>query len=406
MKVTKISTDKFKTNLCAIFLTLPLKRETITYNALIPAILRRGTATLTNQLEINKKLENMYGASFNCGIDKTGDYSVLKFYIETIDDQFLIENNNLTEEAINILIDIVFNPLVKDEKFDEEYVAQEKENLKKVINSRKDDKTMYAMNRCIEEMFKDEPFGLYKYGYEEDFKKINAQNLYEYYKKMIKNAKINFFMAGNIENVDNEKLEKRIEKMTGNSTNIEIEKTAQVEKNQSEKTIKESMDVTQGKLIIGLDAKAQNKYTMAMYSMILGGGANSKLFQNVREKAGLAYSAGAVYIKLKNTILIRAGIEISNFEKAVEIIRKQIKDMEAGNITDDEYNSAKQLRTSLIKLIPESQQDLISYYFDQELTNENIDIDEYIENIQKVTKEDIIDIAKNVKINTIYFLQN
>jgi predicted Zn-dependent peptidase len=405
MKIIKIPTDKFKTNLCAIFLTLPLKRETITYNALIPAILRRGTANLTNQLEINKKLENMYGASFNCGIDKTADYCVLKFYIETLDDQFLIEDNKLTEEAIKLLIDIVFNPLVKDNGFDEEYVEQEKENLKKVINSRKDDKSMYATNRCIEEMFKNQPFGIYKYGYEEDFSKINAQNLYAYYKEIIKSAKINFFMAGKINEINDKEIENNILKMTGNVENIEIP-SYEIEKRLNEQIIKESMDVSQGKLIIGLDAPAENKYTMAMYSMILGGGANSKLFQNVREKAGLAYSAGTLYMKMKDAILIRAGIEIANFDKAVKIIKEQINDMKDGKITDDEFNSAMQLRTSLIRLIPESQQDIISYYFDQELNNENISIDEYIQEIKKVKKEDIIEIAKQVKINTIYFLQN
>ncbi len=405
MKITKIETNKFKTNLCAIFLTLPLSRETITYNALIPAVLRRGTANLTNQLEINKKLENMYGAGFNCGVDKIGNFCVLKFFIEVVNDKFLLEDSNITAEAVNLLKDIVFNPYLKDEKFSEEYVEQEKENLKKVIMSRKDDKSSYAVGRCIEEMFAGEPYGIYKFGYEEDFKNINAQNLYDYYKKMLENCKTDFYIAGDIENLKDAEFE-NIEKIENYDFETNDDEIKHKDKKEP-KILSESMDVTQGKLILGLNAPTNdNKYAMILYSTVLGGGANSKLFQNVREKAGLAYSASASYIKRKDLIVIRTGIEIPNYDKALKIIKSQLQDIKDGKITDDEFKAAKQLVISSLKLVPESQEDLVSYYFDQELFKENTKIDEYISNIEKVTKNQVIEVAKNVNIDTIYFLKN
>ena len=159
-----INTNKFKTNIISVFLTKKLTREDVTKEALIPAVLRLGTANIKTQEELNKKLEDMYGADFNCGIEKRGDNHVLKFYIEAIEDEYALNGENIQKEVINLLLDIVFNPLVENSSFKKEYVDGEKENLKRIIESKIDNKSNYAYVRCIEEMYKNEPFGLYEYG--------------------------------------------------------------------------------------------------------------------------------------------------------------------------------------------------------------------------------------------------
>ena len=130
IKLHCIGTDKFKTNLIAVFLSMPLDRASVTYNAIIPAVLRRGTNNLKSQEEISIALENMYGATFDCGIEKTGDNQILKFYLEMVNDEFLETKDNLSK-GINLLLDIIFNPLVENESFNEEYLKTEKENFKK-----------------------------------------------------------------------------------------------------------------------------------------------------------------------------------------------------------------------------------------------------------------------------------
>ena len=159
IKLHTIKTEKFKTNLIAIFLSMPITRENVTKNALISSILRRGSMNMPTLLDISKKLEEMYGASFDNGIDKIGDNQILKFYIETINDNYIPQNGeNMLKTSIEKLIEIVFNPLIKDKKFNEEYVEQEKENIKRIIEGKTDNKAMYATERCIEEMYKNEPF--------------------------------------------------------------------------------------------------------------------------------------------------------------------------------------------------------------------------------------------------------
>ena len=413
MRVTRLTTNKFKNNEIAVFLEVPLKRETITKNAILPAVLKRGSANYTSQLEIGKVLENMYGASFNAGVEKTGESLILKFYIESLCDEYIKEKANLAEESIKLLFDIIFNPYVQNNSFSEEYVSQEKKNLADIINSRSDDKRVYAVNRCIEEMFKGEPYGLYKYGYAEDLKDITARSLYEYYLKMLKECKMYVIINGKgAENITIPQTPYDIEELktivdTSKKENKNQKKIEQTNHNQSEeKAVTEELDVTQGKLMIGLDVDSNNKFATSMYNVVLGGSANSKLFQNVREKASLAYSASSSYIRRKNAIIIKTGIELKNYEKTLSIIRAQLQDMKDGKITDDEVKSAKQLATSSLKMIPESQDETITFSLDQDMYGENLTVEEYIKKVEAVTKEQIIDVANKVKINTIYYLKD
>ena len=397
MQITKLQSNKFKTNLVALFITVPLTKENCTKNALLTSVLRRGTNNLKTQEEIAKRLEELYGAGFNCGVDKLGNYHVLKFYLETLENTYTLNNENLLQEGVNLLLDIVFNPFVENNGFNKLYVDQEKLNLQRLIESRKDNKALYAKERCLENMFADESYSLYKYGSVEDLANINEINLYAYYKELLKDCKIDLYITGN--NIDNIKVPEIPSKNLPQIPNVHIAPS-------KPNVVNEIQDVTQGKLIIGLDVDDKNKTAVSMYNTILGGGANSKLFQNVREKASLAYSAGSSYIRRKNVILIQTGIEIENYDKALKIVEEQLEDMKNGKISDGEFNSAKQLIVSSIELIEESKEDMITFYFDQNLFEEHSNVTEYKEMIKKVTKDDVIKVAQKVKEDTIYFLTN
>lgn len=413
VKVHLVQTNKFKTNLFAIFLSVPLERKNVTKNALIPAVLRMGTENLKSQEDINIYLENMYGATLDCGIEKTGDNQMLKFYLETLNDNFVPNEEELSKKAMKLLFDIVFNPLTENGAFKKEYVESEKKTIKRLIEGRIDNKDLYAYTRCTEEMYKDKPYGLYKYGYVEDLNDIDEKSLYAYYTELLNKAKIDIFVSGKYENnaiceaiKQNEnicKLEPRKDIHILNSE--ETEKKEKIETRE----IQDSMDVTQGKLVIGLDVdcnKPDSKYAICLYNVILGESATSKLFQNVREKAGLAYTARSNYVRQKNNIFVRAGIEIENFDKAVKIIKEQLKDMQDGKFTEEEIDNSKKYMVAGIKGIQDEQDSEITYYMGQELSGKLTTFDEYMKKIQAVKREDIENIAKNIYVNTIYFLKN
>ena len=372
-----------------------------------------GTSNLKTQEEINIELENMYGATLDGGIEKIGDNQVIKFYLETLNDNFLPNKEKLSSKAISLLLDVLFNPLTENKKFKKDYVESEKKTIKRLIEGRIDNKDMYAYTRCIEEMYKEKPYGLYKYGYIEDLKEINEENLYEYYLKLLNEAKIDIFVSGDF--LDDKILEKitsnvNIQKLEGREDKhvINTEETEKKEKIDIQ-TIKEEKDVTQGKLVIGMDIdyyKPNSKYAMCIYNVILGESATSKMFQNVREKAGLAYSARSTYLRQKNNIFIRAGIEIKNFDKALEIIRKQIEEMKDGNFTDADIENAKKYMIAGIKTVQDEQDSEITYYMGQEMSGKLLTFEEYINKINEVTKEDVLNISNNIHINTIYFLMD
>lgn len=408
-----IKTDKFKTNLLSIFITTPLTRENVTKNALLPMILRRGNMENKTQEELSIALEEMYGASFDCGVEKAGDNQSLKFYLEVINDKFLPTKENLAQQALNTLINVVFNPLVENNQFNNEYVETEKENLKQIIEAKKDNKAKYAFERCIEEMYKDKPYGLYRFGYVEDLEKIKPAELYQYYKELIKKCKIDIFISGEVEQEEMIKIvkeNKQIQEMSERKAEYIVSNPPVIEPNNKEEVIvNESLDIAQGKLVIGaniFNTNEKSKYIASVYNAILGGTATSKLFQNVREKASLAYTANSSYIKNKNNIIIRAGIQISNYDKAVEIIKKQLEEMQKGNFTDDELNNAKTCIVSTIKFIPDEQDTSISYYFGQEMSNTCASVEEYQKSIENVTRQEVEELAKNIKVDTIYFLKN
>lgn len=411
IKLHTIKTEKFKTNLIAIMLTTKLNRENVTKNALVPAVLRRGTKNLTTQEEINKKLEEMYGASLDCGLDKTGDNQVLKFYIETVNDEFLPqEAENMLKTSLEKIFEFVFNPYLENGCFKKEYVEQEKENIKQIIDGKIDNKARYSLDRCIEEMYKDKPYGLYKYGYVEDMKNINEKNLYEYYQQLINECKIDIFVSGIID--------EETENIIKNNENIIKLKDREPQYNEpeiiakrteKENDVQESMDVTQGKLIIGMDLDIDDdnlRFDVMIYNSIFGGSANSKLFQNVREKASLAYTASSSYYRLKNNIFINCGIEIKNYEKALEIIKQQIEDMKKGDFTDEEVENAKKGIIASIKTIDDEQDTEITYFFSQELSKSKCNIEQYMQRISEVTKDKGVDVANKVSINTVYFLKD
>ena len=407
-----IKTNKFRTNLLSVFLTTPLNEDKVTLNALIPAILRRGSKNMSSQDEISIALEEMYGASFDCGIDKIGDDQVLKFYLETVNNEFLPDKEDNLKEAIKILFEVVFNPLVENEEFKKEYVEGEIKNLKQIIEGRKDSKATYATERCIEEMYKDEPYGLYKYGNLNDLEEIDSKNLYEQYINLINNCKIDVFVSGNVDEsvkeyiLSNENIQSLQDR---NSIYVVNNRDSRKKERKQEQEISESMDINQGKLIIGLDILNEtdkDKYIALIYNAILGGIPTSKMFQNVREKHSLAYTASSSFIRQKANVLIKCGIDMENYEKALEIIKEQLEDMKKGEFTDKNIEEAKTNIISTINFIPDEQDTELMYYFSQELSGYEMGYEEYIQKTNEINRDDIINLANRIQVNTIYFLKN
>ena len=403
-----VNTDKFKTDLIAAFFVTDLNRESVTKNALIPAVLRRGTNKLQTMKEISVKLEDMYGSVLDASSDKLGDRQVVQFYINSLNNNYALDSMDIQGEAINLLCDIILNPKLVDDCFDEEFVKGEKETLRELIEAKINDKGSYSMVRCVEEMCSGEPYGLYKFGYVEDLDKIDAKNLYEQYKKILATAEIHIYLSG-LFNKDDivEKLKNRFSVIERKYENKNID-TYIAENKYENREVTERQDVTQGKLVLGYRVNdidiSKDLQKVILYATILGGTPGSKLFQNVREKASLAYTIRSIYVKHKGILMVAAGIEIDKYEEAHSLILKQVEDIRNGEITEEEIKDAKSYLTNSYKSFYDDQSAIINFDMGQTLLNNENTIDECIAKINAVSKEEVIEVANKLDLQLTYFL--
>lgn len=310
--VYKISTDKYKTNTINIFIHDNLTADNASKNALIPAVLRRGTRTLNTSREISICLEELYGATFDCGVSKKGEQQILQYYIEYINDFYTGDNSNLFEKSFNFLLEVVTNPYLENGQFKQEYLEQEKFNIKTLIESKINDKVSYSLERCFEEMCQDEPFGIYDYGKVSDLEKISNTDLFDHYTSLLESNPISIYITGNIQD---SKINNIIKKLSSlNRSKIKDIIKPQIERHIPEvRNITETLSINQGKLCLGFRTNvfpdSKEYYSLLVFNGVLGGGVHSKLFMNVREKEGLAYYVFSRLEKFKGLMLIGSGID-------------------------------------------------------------------------------------------------
>lgn len=397
--------EKFKTDTLNIFFLDNLSKENVAKNALLPAVLKRGTEKFNTMQEISIHLDGLYGAITDIGVHKKGEIQVIQFYLEGVSDKYSGDREAFGN-SVRFLMDMIQKPLLRDGNFLAEYVEQEKQNIKNIIEGRINDKASYAYDRCIEEMCANEKFAIFEYGDIADYENLNETELTTYYReRFLKLPKI-AFLSGNF---DDEKVN-FIKEMLGQLAESEIEVKYQYTDIQvgEKREFIENMDVTQGKLCLGyrtfISPSDENYYAALVFNSILGGGMHSKLFQNVREKEGLAYYAFSRMDKYKGILTIASGIEIENKEKVLNIILNQINDIKNGNISDYELEASQKTIETAIKALKDSQLQTVDYLFGQLISGTYDSLDQIIEKVRKITKADCIHVANNVKLDTVYFL--
>lgn len=401
-----VQTDKFKSNLLSYYFIRPLNRDDVTKNALVPMILKRGTKEYPDNLLIEKELENMYGASYSSAINKRGERHVIRFTMEWASGEYLLDKEQELRAA-KMLKELIFNPYLENGAFKKEYVSQEIENHKNRIEGKINDKRSYAVNRCIEEMCKNESFSLYQIGYTEDLVKMDEKNLYEHYKKILDTSIIEIFYVGNVdENLENYLIENnKIDR--DNIVSIPREKIVSTVNQKN--AVTDKMDVNQGKLVIGyktgipFEDKLYNGLLIA--SDILGGGPNSKLFRNVREKESLAYYISSSILKYKSLMIIDSGIEFHNYNRTVDIINQELEELKKGNFSDEDIEISKKSIKTSTESIKDSAFLISEFFFSQNLCKDTRSLEEVLKDFDLVSRDEIINAAEKINIDTIYFMK-
>ncbi|WP_100403017.1 EF-P 5-aminopentanol modification-associated protein YfmF [Bacillus sp. FJAT-42315] len=402
-----IKTDKYKTNTIVWKMKAPLEQETVTMRALLPYVLQNGSARFPTSTALRSHLDDLYGASFFVDLAKKGDYHTMSFSLEIANENYLKKEDSLLEKAFQFFNDVLTNPLVKNEAFDQEIVESEKRNLKQRIQSVYDDKMRYASMRLLEEMYEEDRYALQPNGQLDAVDPIGAADLYTYYKKAFSEDEIDLYIVGDVNEQQVEEIVDRLftmndrQPMIVNSNDVPIRQGAP-------KHVKEEQEINQGKLHIGYQTKIKfgdpDYFALQVFNGIFGGFSHSKLFTNVREKASLAYYAASRVESHKGFLMVLSGIDSKNYDQAVQIINEQLQAMKQGDISENEILQTRAvIRNQLLETI-DTARGSIEILYHNVVAKQNVTIDDWLEAVERITIEEVTAVAAKIELDTIYFL--
>lgn len=404
-----LATDKFKTNLIQIYFMLPLKNEKeAAMNALIPSILERGSKNYTNNQLIKSELEKLYGSHMSFNILKRGENQILRFSLEMVNEKYLTHESNLTENAFKLLNDIIFNPLVESAKFREKYFRQEKEILKQDILSLINDKYSFALENCLGKMCQDEKYGIYKLGSISALKEIENQELYNHYQKIIKKAKRSIFLVGNYDQSFLNNIYQNTDLAAGQDIfDTETEVIDQVKKTNF---YQDKLKVNQARLSLGfrtgITRKNQAYYALLVFNSLIGGSTHSKLFQEIREKRSLAYYVNASIETTKGLLLINSGINAKDQAEVIKLVKKEIKAAAKAEFSQEDFARSKKSVINHLRQDLDSNKALSAHFLLSLVNNKQESITKIINGVKNVEPKDITEIAKSLKLDTVYLLKS
>lgn len=401
-----IKTDRFKTVTIRVCLRDKIKKEEIILRNMLTSFLTYATENYPTKRDITLKAQDLYAVNVYTKSYRSGKFNMINFCMSALNEKYTEEG--MLEESIKFLAEIIFHPNFKNDTHFNEAFNFLYDSVKNSMKEIKENPTTYSVIRMLEEMDCNLPYGYREYGYIEDLDKVNKEKLIEYYNKIINNSLIDIYVIGNIDSDEIRRLFKKYfifptYKRPKESQLIEHEKLPI-----KVKTIKEQIEGNQSKLSIGCKigklTEFERNYVLTVYNMILGGNSESKFFKIIREKHSLAYYVYSSLNKLDSLMIIKAGISKENYEKTVKLIKKLMKDMALGNFSEEHVEIVKENYLSLLKEIEDNEAAIIETYLAKDLLNLG-NIEERKQEIMKVTKEDIVNIAKKIKIDTIFLLE-
>ena len=397
--LTYLPAKKFKTGcLSAQFIT-PLRRETASCGALLPLVLQRGTMRCPDIQQLSAAMDQLYGAQINPTIRKRAECQCIGFVASVMDDSFAPRGEKLLEPTAALLGELLLDPVTRNARYLPEYVDSERANL---LDS--NDKRDWADLRLLQEMCRDEPYGVSRLGDETAAAAINNQKLHAYSQQMMAASRLELFYCGSapISRVEDALLEAFAALPRGAARNPQPPR--RVDAPAQPRVIREAMDVTQGKLSMGFRCGTDDVPAMLLANLLFGGTSNSKLFLNVREKLSLCYYASSNYVRSKGILTVSSGIESADYQRALDEILHQLQEVRDGHWEPWELEGARSTMRSALASLPDSQGALENYCLGQAATGQSEDPETMQRLLDQVTPERIQAAAQSVTLDTVYFL--
>ncbi len=405
--LTTVQSTKFKTGCFSLSLLRPLRREEASANALIPTVLLRGCGGYPDIRAISAFLDDRYGASVGTLVRKKGEVQAVGFYADFLEDRFALAGEEILAPMLRFVGRLLLDPVLEQGRFVEAWVEGEKQNLINAIESRINDKRSYAVSQLLKSMCEGEAYGVPRLGDRADVEALDAAGLYRHYQHILAHSRVEIFYHGSCADAVEPLLREILRDLPRQTP--DAYGTQVVARAGAPKLIREAMDVTQGKLSMGLRlgcTAADPEYPAALLmNAVYGNGVTSKLFLNVRERMSLCYYAGSSIEKFKGVMVISSGIEFSQFETAKEEILRQLDLVRQGEITEEELEAARRFLLSSLKTGMDSPARLDDYAIGQAILGQSGTMADLAEQLRAVTPEGTAAAARQVSLDTVYFLE-
>ena len=370
-------------------------------------MLTTGTEKYPSTQELSIYLESMYGMKLGANVVTKGKSHIININSICINQEYLPYKEDLIQRQIQLLNDIFFKPNASKTVFDQTMFERKKKELVERLINNQDDKFNYSLEKMFEYMGKGTCLGISSHGNIEDIKKIENEELFSYFKECIKNDQKHIYVVGNVDESIVHVFEKCLSFEKNNSI---FESVYSFEKNRKDLLeIIEKQDVTQAKLNMGyrisVNYNHQNHYAFVVFNAIFGGMSQSKLFKVVREKNSLCYYISSSYDAFNGVMVITAGIEGKDYHQTVQLIKEQLKEMQDGCFDQDDIDTAKLMIKNSMKKTNDEPLSQVAVQYNRDITGKKETNEQYLEKIENVTYQDIVDVCQNIELDTIFLLK-
>ena len=405
-KLHLIPTKKFKNITISLRLQNRLTRETSTIRTLLTFVLIASTNKYKTTKDIAAYLDEMYGARLSNNILSKGYSHIMQLYSGCVNENYLPSKESLLEKQILLINDLFYDPNALNGAFDEKIVELKKKELKERLQAAKDDKFSYSLDKLFEYMGRGSVLGINSTGYEEEIDAISAKDLYEYLQKCILEDEKHLYIVGDIDDNVVNLFDKNLKfKSHGN----QYSSAYQFKSDKPEiLEVIENQEITQAKLNMGFtidcDYTSDDHYAFTVFNAYYGGFSQSRLFQVVREENSLCYYVSSSYDAFNGIMIVNSGIEDNDYEKAKTLIIEELEKIQNGNVEEERLNLAKGMLANSLRKTNDEAGSMIAIDYNRDITGKIETNEEYLDKLINVTKEDIVRVAKKVKLDTVCLL--
>ena len=402
-----IRDDRFKNMRLAVSFLTPMRKETAAANALLPPIMSRTSREYPDYTKMAEHLSELYGAGLSADVQKLGDMQVLSLRATGLADRYVLEGEAVSLEYSKLLCSVIFDPLRDGEgKFPEDSFLQEQRQAVEMLDSERNDKRTYARQRCEEILCEGEPYGVNRAGSREDVLRLSREELVPAWESLLRSAQIEILALGCCDPQPVARLfREAFEKIPREPA--EPFPTVRREARAEPKRVEEKMDVAQSKLVLGFrtgDVPEEEESAFRLMSVVLGGTPHSKLFLNVREKLSLCYYCSARFQLQKGILLVESGVETKNAGRAEQEILRQLDEVRAGHVTEEELAAAKLSLCNSLRTVEDYLGGMESWYLSQVFRGRILTPEEAAAAVSAVTCEQVAQAARKMKLDTVYCL--